>query len=267
MATYNWATVLPYSIGSALDQTYRDFELLVIGDGCTDESAEVISRIADRRVRWHNLETNHGHQYAPNNHGIAHGGGDIVAYLGHDDLWLPRHLELLVAAIDQGARIAHGTVLVVNPGEEPFQWSSAAWAYRPARETGIADPDTDLWKRMAAVGGPPRWLQRLTCVRLPAASRRAVYRRRPHHEQEAWLHRIRTHDDPEAAFTKAYRDSAIDVHSPARGLVNWLRSTVALRTRLRKLGVLPAAAPAAPAAPAESAEERRVATRAFKGLN
>jgi len=36
MATYNWATVLPYSIGSVLDQTFTDFELLVIGDGCTD---------------------------------------------------------------------------------------------------------------------------------------------------------------------------------------------------------------------------------------
>jgi glycosyltransferase involved in cell wall biosynthesis len=131
MATYNWATVLPCSIGSALDQTYRDFELLVIGDGCTDESAEVVGRIADRRVRWHNLETNHGHQYAPNNHGTARGSGDIVAYLGHDDLWLPRHLELLVAAIDQGARIAHGTVLLVDPGTQPVRWPAAGWVYEP----------------------------------------------------------------------------------------------------------------------------------------
>ncbi|HYC91914.1 MAG TPA: glycosyltransferase [Thermoanaerobaculia bacterium] len=34
MATYNWSTVLPYSIGSVLAQTFTDFELLVIGDGC-----------------------------------------------------------------------------------------------------------------------------------------------------------------------------------------------------------------------------------------
>ena len=47
IATYNWATVLPYSIGSVLDQTYRDFELLVTGDGCTDESAEVVGRFDD----------------------------------------------------------------------------------------------------------------------------------------------------------------------------------------------------------------------------
>src|SRR5436190_13138901 len=48
--TYNWATVLPYSIGSALEQTMGDFELLVIGDGCTDESAEVVRAIDDARV-------------------------------------------------------------------------------------------------------------------------------------------------------------------------------------------------------------------------
>ena len=287
VATYNWATVLPCSIGSALDQTYRDFELLVIGDGCTDESAEVVSRIADRRVQWHNLETNHGHQYAPNNHGIACGSGEIVAYLGHDDLWLPRHLELLVAAIDQGARIAHGTVLLAEPDDQPVRWPAASWVYepgvwipptslaherslalavggwRPPCETGVADPETDLWQRMAAVAGPPRWVRLLTCVKLSAGLRRDVYRHRPHHEQDAWLHRIRTHGDPAAAFTAMYRESTMALRSPARGFVDRLRSLVALRTRLRKLGLLRAAAPGAPT---ETAENRRLAKRAFKGL-
>jgi hypothetical protein len=39
--TYNWSSVLPYSIGSALRQSFTDFELLVIGDGCTDDSEQV----------------------------------------------------------------------------------------------------------------------------------------------------------------------------------------------------------------------------------
>ena len=64
MATYNWATVLPYSIASILDQTFTDFELLVIGDGCTGDSAEVVAGFDDPRVQWHNLPSNAGHQYA-----------------------------------------------------------------------------------------------------------------------------------------------------------------------------------------------------------
>jgi glycosyltransferase involved in cell wall biosynthesis len=285
MATYNWATVLPCSIGSALDQTYRDLELLVTGDGCTDESAEVVARTGDPRVRWHNLEPNHGHQYAPNNDGIARANGEIIAYLGHDDLWLPNHLEVLVDAVDRGARVAHGTVLLVEPGEEPARWPGAGWVYepdqwipptsvvhdralaidaggwRPPWETGIHDPETDLWQRMAAVAGPPRWVHRLTCVKLPAAKRRDVYRDRPHHEQEAWLHRIRSHDDPEADFTAMYRESSMGLRSPARRLVNRVRSTVGLRTRLRKLGLLQ------PGPALETAEDRRVANRTFKGLD
>ncbi|HXY92105.1 MAG TPA: glycosyltransferase, partial [Acidimicrobiia bacterium] len=62
IATYNWAPVLPYAIGSVLDQTFQDFELLVIGDACTDESEAVVTSIPDPRVRWLNLARNTGHQ-------------------------------------------------------------------------------------------------------------------------------------------------------------------------------------------------------------
>src|SRR5690349_20582249 len=92
MATYNWSSVLPYSIGSVQHQTLPDFELLVVGDGCTDDSAEVVGAIGDPRVRWIGLENNSGHQSVPNNEGLRQARGEIIAYLGHDDLWLPDHL-------------------------------------------------------------------------------------------------------------------------------------------------------------------------------
>jgi glycosyltransferase involved in cell wall biosynthesis len=106
--TYNWSSVLPYSIGSVLRQTFTDFELLVIEDGCTDDSEEVVRRISDPRVKWINLATNTGHQSEPNNEGLRHARGQYIAYLGHDDLWLPHHLSCLVSALERGADLAYG---------------------------------------------------------------------------------------------------------------------------------------------------------------
>ena len=81
IATYNWATVLPYSIGSVLDQTFTDFEVFVVGDGCTDESGDVVTAVDDPRVHWRNLPSNVGHQSGPNNAGIREANGDVIAYL------------------------------------------------------------------------------------------------------------------------------------------------------------------------------------------
>ena len=69
--TYNWSSVLPYSVGSALRQTFTDFEVLVVGDGCTDDSGAVVEAFGDERVRWINLPANTGHQSEPNNEGLS----------------------------------------------------------------------------------------------------------------------------------------------------------------------------------------------------
>src|SRR3954469_5228985 len=101
IATYNWSNVLPYSIGSVLRQTFTDFELLVVGDGCTDDSEQVVASIDDPRVRWINLSANTRHQSGPNNEGLRQARGMLIAYLGHDDLWLPHHLEAHIKAIEE----------------------------------------------------------------------------------------------------------------------------------------------------------------------
>src|SRR5579859_6755708 len=106
-ATYNWSSVLRYAIQSVLWQTFQDFEYLIIGDGCTDDSAEVVASFGDPRLRWHNLEHNSGSQSLPNNAGLQQARGAYIAYLGHDDLWYPTHLESLVRELDAtGADLA-----------------------------------------------------------------------------------------------------------------------------------------------------------------
>lgn len=95
MATWGRGRHILPSIHSVLGQRFSDFELIVVGDACTDETEAVVAGIADPRLRWINLATRCGSQSAPNNAGIAAARGEVIAYLGHDDIWEPSHLQEL----------------------------------------------------------------------------------------------------------------------------------------------------------------------------
>ena len=220
IATYNWSTVLPYSIASVLDQTFRDFELLVVGDGCTDDSELVVAGIGDPRVRWINLPEHTGHQSEPNNRGIVEARGEFIAYLGHDDLWLPYHLDCAVEALtSNGAAMSYSILARILPGAavgapalpmpEAGLWSPPSCTvhrrdvidriggWRDYRSLTVA-PQIELWRRAQAAGFSFVFVPRLTAIKFPASKRRNVYRTRPCHEQEAWLRRIRTEPNLEA---------------------------------------------------------------------
>lgn len=92
VATFNRGHHIVPTIESALEQTFADFELLVVADG--DDSLDRVPR-DDSRVGVIGLPWHSGSQAAPNNVGIATARGRYVAYLGHDDIWMPNHLAAL----------------------------------------------------------------------------------------------------------------------------------------------------------------------------
>ena len=224
--TFDWSSVLRVAIGTVLAQRFADLELLVVGDGCTDDSADVVEAFArtDPRVRWIGLPSNAGTQAVPNRVGLAMARGDVVAYLGHDDLWLPDHLEVVVGALadDPAAAVVHTRACLLSPGRppalhlpdghryEPGDWipptatahrreaAEGAGGWRRPEDCGTRDPEADLWARMHAAFGPARFVDRVTALKLPASARRGVYAERPSHEQEAWATRIAGWSDPEA---------------------------------------------------------------------
>jgi hypothetical protein len=117
IATYNRSRALAYAIESVLQQTFTDWELIVVGDGCTDDTAEVVARyvVADARVRFVNLERNWGEQSAPNNIGRSLAQAPLLAYLSHDDFWLPHHLKACSEALAAtGADLVLGTAANVS---------------------------------------------------------------------------------------------------------------------------------------------------------
>jgi glycosyltransferase involved in cell wall biosynthesis len=115
-ATYNSSRTLAWTIQSVLNQDFTDFEYLIVGDACTDNTAKVVADFADPRIRFVNLPKNSGSQAAPNNHGLDMAQGGWIAYLGHDDLWFPWHLSsLLKTATAHNASFAYGMSAIFSP--------------------------------------------------------------------------------------------------------------------------------------------------------
>ena len=121
ISTYNCSKTLQCAIQSVLNQDFQDFEIQVIGDGCTDDSEAVVSSFNDSRIHWFNLPVNIGSQYAPNNEGLKRASGKYIAYLGHDDLWFPDHLSKLKSFIESGDfEFVHSLTILIRPDAPPF---------------------------------------------------------------------------------------------------------------------------------------------------
>lgn len=106
MAAYNRGRHIVPTIRSVLAQSFTDYELLIVGDACDDDTEAVVRPFLSDRVIWRNLETRAGNQFGPNNAGIEMARGRYIAYIGHDDIWAPDHLAALNRAFSGAADIA-----------------------------------------------------------------------------------------------------------------------------------------------------------------
>lgn len=101
MPAYNAARHIAESIDSVLAQTYPAWELVVVDDGSTDDTRQVVAgyRARDERIRY--VYQDNARQGRARNNGIAHAAGAYVAFLDSDDLWVPHKLAVQVQALEQ----------------------------------------------------------------------------------------------------------------------------------------------------------------------
>ncbi|MGD9905078.1 MAG: glycosyltransferase family 2 protein [Vicinamibacterales bacterium] len=209
LATYNRSQVLRHAVESVRRSTLADWELLVVGDHCTDDSADVVASFADPRIRWTNLPANAGEQSVPNTAGMRQARGRYLAFLNHDDMYFPDHLASAVAWLgESGADFVWSPLLVALPvGEDDLhagRWRfrlsgvplgadydprvfvfASAWvmtraladrvgAWRPARETYVTSSQDWLFRAWRS-GARMRVTPGVTVLAVPASERRGSY--------------------------------------------------------------------------------------------
>lgn len=215
IATYNRSNVLRHAVRSVLWQSFSDWELWVIGDACTDDTAEVMAAFGDARIRFRNLPVNTGNMAGPHNEAARLVRGRFIAYLNHDDLWLPDHLETALRKLrDTDADLVYAEVLEAHPeGRLDFQGLAPGPVYDPHRS--IPASSWVLRRQVLDAVGPWRspdriynvpsqdwlfraWRRRMRMLRsqpptvlsLPSGYRQACYRDRADREQALYAARI-----------------------------------------------------------------------------
>lgn len=93
MPAYNSGQLIRKSIRSVIEQTYPKWELIVINDGSTDDTAEIVSSICALDPRVKLITQKNGGIGRSRNVGFSHASGEWLAYLDHDDLWAKDKLE------------------------------------------------------------------------------------------------------------------------------------------------------------------------------
>ena len=250
IATYNRSATLSFALQTVRAQTFRDFEVLVIGDACTDESEKIVRKIRDPRIQWMNLEKNSGGQWGPNNEGLERARGLYIAYLGHDDLWFPWHLSLLTKFIvETGADLAYtltahfgpeGKIRLSGPlgGLRTFETAHvppSSWLHRRGLAGEIGNwrahselslpTDCDFLRRVYRSNKKIEFCKDLSVLKFPSPWWR-MYALNGNYPQLDYLEELRS--DPRNLYTALLREGAT-------GLLQFYTPLLSIRESLKSL--------------------------------
>jgi glycosyltransferase involved in cell wall biosynthesis len=227
IATYNRSQPLRHAIRSVCNSSFSDWEVIVVGDACTDDTAEVVSSFDDPRIRFVNLPSRCGDMSGPHNHVLPLARGRYVAFLNHDDLYLPDHLAKCVAELESsGADLVWVPCATARPKADPtgdwpfsfalvgvtstFEYSplgiyvASSWVFRrdlvgrvgpwrsPAKMYVV--PSQDWLFRAWRSGATLRFLPSVSVILVAAGGRAGSYARRASPEHDLLAKRLR--DDP-----------------------------------------------------------------------
>ena len=98
MPSWNTAKFIAETIQSVIDQTYQNWELLIVDDCSTDNTDEIVASFKDDRIKYFHNEKNSGAALT-RNRAMREAQGEWIAFLDSDDLWMPKKLEKQIAQL------------------------------------------------------------------------------------------------------------------------------------------------------------------------
>lgn len=143
ITTYNSAPHLPAAVESVLAQTFRDFEVLLVDDGSTDDTRRVLQPYLDR-IRY--IYQDNQERSAARNNGLKLAAGSLIAFLDGDDAWTPDKLDVQVAALQRypQAVMAYGCARIVDEHGHPATWWGHQTIGSPEGEPGLVQEGSDI---------------------------------------------------------------------------------------------------------------------------
>ena len=105
VTTFNRAHMVTEAIDSILNQTFEDFELIVVDNCSSDDTEEIIKAYTDERIRYFKHE-NGGVVAVNRNYGIGQAQGEYIAFCDDDDLWMPEKLEKQMLEFEKDNQLA-----------------------------------------------------------------------------------------------------------------------------------------------------------------
>lgn len=120
MPVYNAEKYVARSIESILNQSAQNFELIIVNDGSTDRTGDILSRyLQDSRIKYHSFDRNRGYASACNK-GVEKAAGDFLAMQDADDISLPTRLEEEIKTLEANPEVelVYSPVFFINAVEE-----------------------------------------------------------------------------------------------------------------------------------------------------
>jgi len=116
---YNYARYIEQAIESVLIQSYENVELIIVNNGSTDNSLEVLEKFGDK---IHLIDQPNLGQSGARNSGLSLSSGELIAFLDADDFWEPNKLEMQISLMNDATQLVYsGISPFKDPGGEKLQ--------------------------------------------------------------------------------------------------------------------------------------------------